>query len=270
MTFGDHHSRETHSEYNLQISPGCGPCCLRPAALGSLLAVGTPAKACYTKKAQCQSTGMKESRGPCVTPAYLRAGRVERHSSMPEVNSTPCGTLVMKHKVRGISAELFESSAVTPKTAESGLRTFPAIKTSSPSEGVLKELELEMLRAVRADDPLRVRKILASGCRANPQTCPSDSFLLESTSLEVSLLLLDAGADVNVSRSSDGDSPLMLAIRSGDTRMVRLLLQYGANPSVRNRRNESPLILAAQLNKHEIYSLLMRRLTACMDRHREL
>ncbi|EER14004.1 hypothetical protein Pmar_PMAR022537 [Perkinsus marinus ATCC 50983] len=96
---------------------------------------------------------------------------------MPEVNSTPCGTLVLsklelegsgiggrsrlEHNVRGISAELFESSAVTPKTAESGLRTFPAIKTSSPSEGVLKELELEMLRAVRADDALRVRKILA-------------------------------------------------------------------------------------------------------------
>lgn len=61
--------------------------------------------------------------------------------------------------MRGISAELFESEA-TPMTAKSDLRTFPTLKTPAPSEGVMRELELEMLRAVRAGDSLRVGKIL--------------------------------------------------------------------------------------------------------------
>ncbi|KAF4693021.1 hypothetical protein FOZ60_012012 [Perkinsus olseni] len=153
------------------------------------------------------------------------------------------------HHMRGISAELFESGT-TPMTAKSELRTFPTLKTPAPSAGVLRELEMEMLRAVRAGDPQRVAKLLN---RLDPRSHYSS---------------LSQGADVNAVRHSDGDTPLMLAVRGGDTKMVHLLLEYGANPSVRNRRNESPLILAAQLNKHDIYSLLIGRLTACLDRHR--
>ncbi|KAF4657118.1 hypothetical protein FOL46_007532 [Perkinsus olseni] len=160
--------------------------------------------------------------------------------------------------MRGISAELFESGT-TPMTAKSELRTFPTLKTPAPSTGVLRELEMEMLRAVRAGDPQRVAKLLASGCKPHPQVSPTAGFLLESTRPEISLLLLESGADVNAVRHSDGDTPLMLAVRGGDAKMVHLLLEYGANPSVRNRRNESPLILAAQLNKHDIYSLLIGR-----------
>ncbi|KAF4705352.1 hypothetical protein FOZ63_026932, partial [Perkinsus olseni] len=172
---------------------GCGSC-FRPA-LGSLLAAGTPAKAGSGKGRRVdgkrtQANGAAEGvvwpsteednkssaasgstltrtggsdPGSCVTPKvavrFSHDGRLERHSSLPEVNGSPSGDLVLRHHMRGISAELFESGT-TPMTAKSELRTFPTLKTPAPSAGVLRELEMEMLRAVRAGDPQRVAKLL--------------------------------------------------------------------------------------------------------------
>ncbi|KAF4680232.1 hypothetical protein FOZ62_024835, partial [Perkinsus olseni] len=143
------------------LTPGCGSC-FRPA-LGALLAAGTPAKAGGGKgrrvdRKRMQANGAGEGvvwpsteednkssaasgstltrtggsdRGSCVTPKvavrFSRDGRLERHSSLPEVNGSPSGDLVLSkmddraftdrwHNMRGISAELFESGT-TPMTA---------------------------------------------------------------------------------------------------------------------------------------------------------
>jgi ankyrin repeat protein len=71
--------------------------------------------------------------------------------------------------------------------------------------------------------------------------------------------LLEAGAEVDayidntpVSRRNFGGSPrikfatsLMRAAYSGDVDLVRLLVEHGANPLVRNSDNETPLIAAS-------------------------
>lgn len=64
--------------------------------------------------------------------------------------------------------------------------------------------------------------------------------------------LIEAGAKVNWV-ASDGDTPLTVAVESGNLRAVRILLEAGANVDVKNRNKESPIGLARQ---REIAALL--------------
>ncbi|XP_064633191.1 ankyrin-2-like [Lineus longissimus] len=77
----------------------------------------------------------------------------------------------------------------------------------------------------------------------------------------VAHMLIDHGADVNLKsgRVADRDrlTPLVLAIEYSDVRMVRRLLEKGADPNGRFMRDFTPLHLAAQLNKvQEVKDLL--------------
>ncbi|KAF4674296.1 hypothetical protein FOL47_009447 [Perkinsus chesapeaki] len=268
------HIGQAANEYSVNITPGCGSCFRSPWSslstsstargkvtrrkINTMRATGEDKSGLHTAYREAirsaeddDDDSLADSTGPftrttgsdpgsCSTPKMAvrlphGGGRVERHSSMPEVNCSPSDKLVLRHNTRGVSAELFESGT-TPMTAKSELLNFNStLKTPLPSPGVLRELEMELLRAVRAGDHQRVSKLLKLGCRPNPEGAsgpPTASFLLESNQPQVSLLLLEAGADVNAVRPSDGDTPLMQAVRRGDLQMVRLLLgepkSYGA------------------------------------------
>ncbi|XP_015185613.1 PREDICTED: ankyrin repeat domain-containing protein 27-like isoform X2 [Polistes dominula] len=109
-------------------------------------------------------------------------------------------------------------------------------------------------------------------------------------SLEIIQLLLDAGADVNVTtkfeghtplhlacsankiqavkiildcgvcninaKDFNGDTPLHLAIRNANIRIVELLIRSGANTNIRNLQNVTPRLLLEKQNSKEVIRIL--------------
>jgi hypothetical protein len=69
--------------------------------------------------------------------------------------------------------------------------------------------------------------------------------------------LLDNGAAPNIARKSDGETPLNLAVRQGNVKMVALLIGYGANPEQRNKQNETAYDIAKQLD-HDVAEEIVR------------
>lgn len=95
--------------------------------------------------------------------------------------------------------------------------------------------------------------------RRNMEWNPGFPWTVTADPLPLIRKLLDAGADPNASinstprsRRNFGGSPrvlfassLMRAAYSGDVELVQLLLEYGADPLVRNSDNETPLLAAS-------------------------
>lgn len=70
--------------------------------------------------------------------------------------------------------------------------------------------------------------------------------------------LAGAGADLDAGCGPDGLAPLHLAALNRKPEVVRLLLQYGADPNVRNEHNQTPLHLAASLGEDESARALIK------------
>jgi ankyrin repeat protein len=70
--------------------------------------------------------------------------------------------------------------------------------------------------------------------------------------------LVTAGADVNIV-SDLGNTPLHSAAMSGQTEAVKLLLEVGANPSLKNEFNQVPADVAELGGYREITDLLTGR-----------
>jgi ankyrin repeat protein len=95
--------------------------------------------------------------------------------------------------------------------------------------------------------------------RRNMEWNPGFPWTINDDPLPLARKLLEAGADPNFfidnrpeSRRNFGGSPrilfassLMRAAYSGDVELVRLLLEFGADPLARNSDNETPLLAAA-------------------------
>ncbi|XP_002732766.1 ankyrin repeat and SOCS box protein 7-like [Saccoglossus kowalevskii] len=61
-------------------------------------------------------------------------------------------------------------------------------------------------------------------------------------------LLLKKGADVNLGRQEDGQTPLHLSALKDDVAACQLLHMYGANPTVRNHDGQTPLQISKALS----------------------
>ena len=67
------------------------------------------------------------------------------------------------------------------------------------------------------------------------------------------LLELDFGKDLlNVRDGTGGSTPLWLAARTGNKKMVELLLQYGANQNITNKDELSPFEAAVKYEKRQV------------------
>jgi len=74
--------------------------------------------------------------------------------------------------------------------------------------------------------------------RTSTKHTPENMFLL----YDCIVMLLKAGSNSKQSKSS-GDTPLHMAIRANDMEVAILLLQYGANPKIENKKKEIPMTL---------------------------
>src|SRR5262249_61795601 len=73
-------------------------------------------------------------------------------------------------------------------------------------------------------------------------------------------LLLNAGADPNEAVLSHGETPLMMAARTGKPDAVKVLLDHGALVNaVENLRGTTALMWAAEQNHAEVVQLLADR-----------
>jgi len=80
------------------------------------------------------------------------------------------------------------------------------------------------------------------------------SVVLGNCSIETARFLLDKGADVN--KNWGGGKPIHLAVNNGNAKMVKLLLDYGADVTVSQRVFGTPLKLAEEKG----YSVIARML----------
>jgi ankyrin repeat protein len=78
--------------------------------------------------------------------------------------------------------------------------------------------------------------------------------------LEITLLLLEAGASPNV-RDRSGYTPLHAAAQNGHIEIVRSLIFGGANVEVVSEKNEKPLDMALKSEHDEVVNLLKAGIT---------
>jgi ankyrin repeat protein len=69
-------------------------------------------------------------------------------------------------------------------------------------------------------------------------------------------LLVDIGADPNV-RTSEGETPLGVAVIVGSMEMVQTLVEKGANINLPSREGNTPLHMALSAGKQEIADYLL-------------
>jgi ankyrin repeat protein len=69
-------------------------------------------------------------------------------------------------------------------------------------------------------------------------------------------LLLDHGADPNIREREDGNTPLHLASQNGRTEIARLLVEHGASVEVQDNLGRTPLDVASWWRHDEIIKLL--------------
>ena len=117
-----------------------------------------------------------------------------------------------------------------------------------------------LMEAAERGDLVLVRLLLKHGAQVNRRTrirhLQTSALHLACASgyEDVVVTLLEAGADVNI-QDEAGQTPLMDAAY-GNPRLVRLLLRYGADPSITNLDGKSATRIAREEGQPEIYRLL--------------
>lgn len=95
------------------------------------------------------------------------------------------------------------------------------------------------------------------------QNCPSNPIFSSMQSKHLQCLISSLKSNkynINSPNYTDDDNldtPLHIACKLSNINYVELLLNYGANPNVLNRRNETPLFLSCLFNSIDILRLLM-------------
>lgn len=115
--------------------------------------------------------------------------------------------------------------------------------------------------SVVEDDPTAAMAAIESGADVNELSEKGNSPLLLASMngrTEIVEILITAGADVSVARSSDGATPLHLASQNGHIDVVRQLLSCGAPADpVSSMGDATPLLLASQYGHGKIVELLL-------------
>jgi Ankyrin repeats (3 copies) len=126
-------------------------------------------------------------------------------------------------------------------------------KEAGPKESVL----VNVFDAVGKDDAaLATRCIEAQTLNLNLPGGGGKTPLVLARSAAMTKLLLKAGADAN-RKDLEGTTPLVSAVRRGDSEATKLLLAAGANPNEPDaKKNRTPLDWALETRSEEIAEIL--------------
>ena len=118
-----------------------------------------------------------------------------------------------------------------------------------------------LMYAALYGDAAMVRLLLEHGASANESDNAGATALMWAIPDEAKVrLLLEHGSKVNAVSRATGRTPLLIAAgRPGAGRVVRLLLERGADPKARDKNGETVLIRAAYSGEEGIFRLLLDR-----------
>ena len=107
--------------------------------------------------------------------------------------------------------------------------------------------------AAKAGDVAKVRQLLANGAKVNAREGYGHTPLHKAASADIAKWLLAAGANVNA-RTKDGRAPLHYA---GSAAIANELVKAGAKVDARNMHGMTPLHWAAAMGSGEVVKLLL-------------
>jgi ankyrin repeat protein len=81
---------------------------------------------------------------------------------------------------------------------------------------------------------------------------------IKKNNIEIVKLLLEKGADPNIKNRAE-QTPLEIAIFNYNIEIVKLLLEKGADPNIKNRAKQTSLEIAILINNIEIVKLLLEK-----------
>jgi len=119
--------------------------------------------------------------------------------------------------------------------------------------------EAGLMDAARRGDIETVRKLLKSGANPNMGDYWRDVPLMEAVrqdNLELAQVLLDAGAVPNI--KGRGYTPLGLAAKNGNVRLVEMLLRADADPDRKSDDGDTPMHGAALMGHARVIDALAR------------
>lgn len=132
---------------------------------------------------------------------------------------------------------------------------------SPPASPSLQASSREIHDAVMVGDWDEVNELLEKGYSVNAQEPTSGMTVLNIAAArgheEIVRLLLDRGADVSI-RGVGGDTALFHAARKGEASIVALLLDKGANPNAVTRHGTTPLMAAEHAGSERVVELLLQ------------
>ena len=102
----------------------------------------------------------------------------------------------------------------------------------------MKKPNEKIITAVKDGNLTSMQKLLSGGADPNARDEIGEPILLLGAyngNTEVVKLLLEKGADVNVKRADDGTTALWIASYEGKTEVVKLLLEKGADVNVKDK-----------------------------------
>lgn len=117
-----------------------------------------------------------------------------------------------------------------------------------------------LIHAFEAGDKRIIRTLLKAG--ANPNVCDLLASCVKENNLSLARLLLEFGANPNGQPTWEKDgnfeTNLIRAARQGQYAFVKLLLESGADPHVRNADNESAMLIASTDGNNRLARLIKR------------
>lgn len=150
-----------------------------------------------------------------------------------------------------------QQTPLTMAARENSWRAFDVLLSSSKTDVNLANSYNEtplMYTALLGDLP-RSRQLLAQGANVNQAGWSALHYAAVKGNLEIIKLLLSKGAAVN-EPSPNGDTPLILAVRSGSAVSVQALISAGADPLLSNFKAQNAIETARSEGKSSLAAAL--------------
>jgi ankyrin repeat protein len=141
-----------------------------------------------------------------------------------------------KRLFRSDSKRIPYTSAVS---VEGGDDTTPASKLQEQVTRTSGDPAQQLNAAARKGDLSEAKRLLSSGASFDPEAL--GLALLLTDKVEIAKALLAAGADVNFQDKEFRGTALLSAVRGGHLDLIRLLVSAGADPTLADRNDHSPL-----------------------------